>query len=317
MFRVAAPSRLHFGLIHPAPVAPPARRFGGVGLMVDRPGVSLRVEPAATWSAEGPAAERALRFARRLAEALGDAEAPQRILVDAAPPEHVGLGVGTQLALAVGRALAAAWGRELDAPTLAKLLGRGARSAIGVHGFDRGGLLVDGGKARGDELAPLVAHVCFPPQWRIVVAIPDAQAGLHGDREAAAFADLPPEAADARRTDALCRLVVLGLLPAAAVGDLEAFGESLHEFNARAGEAFAAAQGGRYAGPAVMGCMDFFRGLGAKGVGQSSWGPAVFAVVGDADRGDDLVGRAATEFGLAPSRVWSTAAASGAQLEPV
>ena len=53
----------------------------------------------------------------------------------------------------------------------------------------------------------------------------------------------------------------------------------MYELNARAGDAFAAAQGGRYAAPAVTALVARLRGLGVKGVGQSSWGPTVFAVV--------------------------------------
>src|SRR4051794_15902889 len=93
MIRVTTGSRLHFGLIGLGADAP--RRFGGVGLMVERPGLSLRAEDAAEWSASGPLAERALGFARRFAANVGS-DRPQRLTVEQAPPEHVGLGTGTQ-----------------------------------------------------------------------------------------------------------------------------------------------------------------------------------------------------------------------------
>ncbi len=62
-------------------------------------------------------------------------------------------------------------------------------------------------------------------------------------------------------------------------GDLDGFGEAVFEFNRRAGEPFAAAQGGAYAGPEVEAVVATIRGQGVKGVGQSSWGPSVFSVV--------------------------------------
>ena len=77
----------------------------------------------------------------------------------------------------------------------------------------------------------------------------------------------------------MCRLVLIELLPALAARDLNAFGEALYEFNARAGDAFAPAQGGRYSGPAVANCVARLRARGITGVGQSSWGPTVFAIV--------------------------------------
>src|SRR5437764_371788 len=82
-------------------------------------------------------------------------------------------------------------------------------------------------------VAPLVARLPFPEDWRIVLVTPPVPADWHGPRERAAFAALRPAAADA-----LCRLVLLGLLPALAERDLAAFGAAVGEYNARAGEPF-------------------------------------------------------------------------------
>ena len=72
--------------------------------------------------------------------------------------------------------------------------------------------------------------------------------------------------------------MLTALLPALAIEDVEAFGAAIYELNARAGDAFAAAQGGRYAGPTVAALIGRLRAAGIKGVGQSSWGPTVFAI---------------------------------------
>ncbi len=53
---IQAPSRLHFGLLGWGPSAP--RQFGGVGLMIEKPGLELVAEPASEWSFDGPLAER-------------------------------------------------------------------------------------------------------------------------------------------------------------------------------------------------------------------------------------------------------------------
>ncbi|HEX3152749.1 MAG TPA: beta-ribofuranosylaminobenzene 5'-phosphate synthase family protein [Gemmataceae bacterium] len=293
MTRVTAPSRLHFGLLS-LPAAGsnrwpgidgqpglPVRHFGGVGLMVDRPGLAVSVERARDWSATGPHAERTLGFARQFVSALSLAEQiPFHVTVEHAPPEHTGLGVGTQLGLAVAKAIAVELGRpELATPELAFCVGRGERSAIGVHGFNRGGLIVEAGKRPDDAVSPLVAHVDFPSEWAVVLVAPPGSTSWHGSRERQAFAKLAEVGPSPAETDVLCRLVLTGLLPAIATRDLHAFGEALYEFNARAGDAFAAVQGGRYAGPAVAACVAKLRMLGLTGVGQSSWGPSVFAIV--------------------------------------
>ncbi len=297
MTRVETGSRLHFGLLRPpaAAAATGGRAFGGCGLMVESPAVRVGVEPAANWAAHGPSAERALAFARRYVQSLPAAEqVAHRVIVEACPPEHRGLGTGTQLALAVASALARSLSRpEESAVDLARRVGRGARSALGVHGFARGGFLVDGGKRDPESVAPLVARMDFPPEWRIVLFTPPVAAPWHGERERAAFAALSGAPAD----DALCRLALLGMLPALAEHDLAAFGEALYEFNRRAGEPFQQVQGGPYASREVEGLIGWLRGQGARGVGQSSWGPTVFAIVGDADMAAALSRQARTRWG--------------------
>jgi beta-ribofuranosylaminobenzene 5'-phosphate synthase len=307
------PSRLHFGLIslpnedaawldHQGQPSLPSRRFGGAGLMIESPGLVLRAESGASWSAAGPLAERALSFAHDFRQSLetdGILLTPQRLVVESAPREHVGLGTGTQLALAVAKLLAEVAGLSFSAEELARRVKRGLRSGLGVHGFSRGGFLVDGGKRSGTALAPLVARMEFPADWRILVVVPEQLTGLHGSGEQAAFARL---AAPPGTTEILCRLVLLGMLPALAERDLEAFGAALFDFNARVGEVFAPEQSGTWAHPFVEGCIEFLRGLGVRGVGQSSWGPTVFAV-SDEERASWLAGRLGAFLPLGAARV--------------
>jgi beta-RFAP synthase len=316
MIRIRAPSRLHFGLLSLPGAASPGRRFGSVGLMTEAPGLRLAVTPAPAWSAEGPLAERALAFARRFLLSLereAQAVGPHRLVVEQAPPEHAGLGSGTQLGLAVAQALAAAAGlAQRDAVALAQRVGRGERSAVGVYGFAQGGFLVDAGRGEREAIAPLVARADFPEEWRLVLAVPPWGKGRHGHLESQAFQQL---ASDAGRTDVLCRLVLLGLLPALAERDLKTFGEAAYEFNARVGEAFAPIQGGIYANPRVAELVAVVRQQGVQGVGQSSWGPTVFAVLGDQERASDLAERVRQHFALEAEAVFVTRASNkGAEM---
>src|SRR5439155_19963339 len=141
-----------------------------------------------------------------------------------------------------------------------------------------GGLLVEGGKTDRDEIAPLLAHQPFPEDWHVLLILPRGLQGAHGAREQEAFARLADHASNLSRTEALCRLVLLGMLPALAEHDLPAFGEALYDFNRRVGEMFAPWQSGVYAHPQTTELIAWLRQQGVRGVGQSSWGPAVFAV---------------------------------------
>ncbi len=279
---VRTPSRLHFGLFALPSSAldadTSARQFGGVGLMVEQPGVDLAVSSSDAWSAEGPASERALAFAQRYAAAVGS-ERRFRIRVRSCSPEHAGLGTGTQLGLAVAAALARLLVQPDDVAQLAPRVQRGLRSALGLHGFAQGGFLIEGGKRDGASLSPLLCRQPFPDEWRVLLILPSDVKGTHGAQEKQAFAKLRELPADPARTDALCRLALLGMLPAMIERDLDSFGEAVHEFNRLVGERFMPWQHGVYAHPRVESLVAWMRGAGVRGVGQSSWGPAVFAVV--------------------------------------
>ena len=289
--RVEAPARLHMGMLDVAGRG--ARRFGGLGVAVSRPAAVVQVGPGDDVTAEGPDSERALAVAHRCREALVLTGGARVRVLEAIPP-HVGLGSGTKLSLAVTAALAALAGQTPEPPAIARAAGRGARSAVGLWTFVLGGLVVEGGVRPGvGQPAPLLARHAMPEEWRCVLAIPDAEPGLSGRAEEEAFTQLRP---DSDRAALIAQLVLTSLLPGLAEGDLSEFGAALTRVQRLVGESFASVQGGVFhprAGPLV----DALLRLGAAGAGQSSWGPAVYGVVGDEQAGIELARRMEAELG--------------------
>jgi len=285
---VTAPSRLHFGMLSFG--QPDERQFGGVGAMLDQPGLKLQITPAAGLSASGPLAERALAFAQRASAQLGTPDPRCQLEVLSAPREHAGLGTGTQLGLAVAAGISRFLGADdLPPARLAQLAGRGERSAIGTYGFAQGGLLVEAGKRPGETLSPLTARVELPEAWRFVLIKPHDATGLHGQAERAAFESLPP--VPRATTAELCREVQMHLLPAAAAGAFAEFSASLYRYGHRAGMCFAENQGGPFASRRLANLVAAIRSAGVEGVGQSSWGPTLFALLGDAAAAREFVAR--------------------------
>ena len=311
MIRISTPSRLHFGLfsLPTAGATTPRRQFGGVGLMVDQPGIKLSVAFAKNWSANGPLADRALGIAQKYCASVGIKDAFDLQFV-AAAPEHTGLGTGTQLALAVARAIAELTQQpSLDAVTLATQVGRGKRSALGIHGFDHGGFLVEGGKTVESAISPLLIRREFPKDWNVLLITPSNLQGTHGRREIEMFADLATCARNDRTTDALCRLVLLGMVPAMIERDLPTFGEALYDFNRLVGEMFQPVQGGVYAHLRIEELIKTLRDAGIKGVAQSSWGPTIAAVVAS-ERATEMRDRLIRKIGIAAEEILVTAASN-------
>jgi len=272
--RVTAPARLHLGFLDLN--GDLGRRYGSIGLSIDRPATELAVARADQHSATGHESERALALIRKFT-----GERPDNgyaINITEAIPAHAGLGSGTQLALAIGAAVAALEGRELSAADIASLGERGARSGIGVEAFTSGGFIIDGGKGKTDRPPPVTLRCDFPAEWRVMLIFDRSNAGVSGEAEVSAFAGLPPfpESSAAH----ICHLVLMRLMPGLKEQDITAFGSALTEIQEIVGGHFASKQGGSaWTSKAVGNLALRMRELGATGIGQSSWGPTGFAFV--------------------------------------
>ncbi|HWB01336.1 MAG TPA: hypothetical protein VG713_22755 [Pirellulales bacterium] len=313
VIRVRAASRLHFGMFSFG--QPGVRRFGGVGVMVEHPELSLTVEAADESSAQGPLADRALAVVQQL-DRFNWCNQPARcrIVIDHAPPAHAGLGSGTQLALGIAAALNALSGAQhsLDEAVLAT--GRARRSAIGTHGFAAGGLIVDPGKLEDDEIPPPLVQTAIADEWRFVLLVPTGASGVSGAAEAAAFDRLP--AVPLADTAKLCQLATLGMAPAAMTGDFQAFAAALTEFGRLAGKCFAGEQGGQHAASASLPLLELCQRLEVRGAAQSSWGPTVAAVLPDPAAATQFAARVRAELGESNVQVIVTAVANhGASVE--
>lgn len=320
--RVEAPARLHFGVLDLRGAF--GRWFGGVGAAAPAPSVIVSASASETFEVRGPEAKRAERFARRFLDYFG-LEQGVRLTVEQSIPSHAGLGSGTQTALAVGRALAELHGLDVDPADLSRAVGRAKRSAIGTWTFAGGGLVVEGGRHRGGvEVAPLIARMPFPPEWWCVVGVPDAPPGLSGESEVRAFRNLPrPGEAEVHEVS---HLVLMGLLPALAEHDLETFGRALSRIQEITGRWFARAQGGVFASGASASLVHAMKGWGVPGVGQSSWGPAVYGIAPSEETGRELSDRVRDHLGdgarvyegpfrTGGARVWRDTARSATDLK--
>jgi len=285
--QVVASSRLHFGLLSFGHVK--RRQFGGIGVMLQKPNLELLFSPSSAFEVTGELSNRVLTFAEHWAQWHGQSELPAcHIEVLSVPREHVGLGVGTQLGLSVASGLNRFLGQpERPLEQLVQSVRRGARSAIGSYGFSSGGLIVDAGKTEADQMSPLEVRLPLPEQWRWVLICPPQGSGLSGKREGKAFDQLEPvsEAISER----LSHEIHHEILPAVREQQFEEFARGVFRFGELAGSCFASVQGGSYHGAELIERVGWLRSLGIEGVGQSSWGPTLFALFENPSAADAFV----------------------------
>jgi beta-RFAP synthase len=110
-----------------------------------------------------------------------------------------------------------------------------------------------------------------------VLVLPDANAGVSGAAESEAFSNMTlPDESDVQRVS---HLVLMAMMPALLEDDIASFGRALTAIQEINGAWFAPVQGGTFAPGLPTDIIALMRAHDAPGIGQSSWGPAVYAVV--------------------------------------
>ena len=281
------PARLHFGFLDLS--GDTGRVYGGVGVGIDKPRAIVEAEPARTVDVVG--AEDAAYFESLVVEAVETLDVSgARLDVVASLPRHVGLGSGTQHASAVLEAVARANG-VVATREHARSLGRGVRSGVGRGIFERGGFVVDAGHEAetptGERAVPPVAvrHE-LPSDWRFVVAVPEGK-GIHGEQEERSMKRVV--GTDEAIADAVREEFVARVLPGAADGDITEFGAGIEEIDRLNGVWYAGSgeQDDIY-NEASAGVVESLKeNTAVAGAGQSSWGPAVYALT-TAENADEV-----------------------------
>lgn len=302
--KIQTPSRLHITLIDLN--GSYGRIDGGIGLTLADPHFILETVPADkeitiefTETAGGSQSERnaCINKVTAAAEKAAARYAPgtgYHFIVHQLYPAHSGLGSGTQMSLAAAKLIAELSGHHPASTELAELVGRGGTSGIGVHAFDLGGFIADGGHSKKEKSsfmpssvstarpACLLGRYPFPEDWGVLLAVPVFGNRYNGAAEKNIFQTHCP----VPKTDIeqVSHLVFMNLIPFLIEHDIEAFGHALDQIQAVGFNKIEMT----LQPPELTSLMHNMRDAGAYGVGLSSFGPTLFTVYDRANK--DIVG---------------------------
>ena len=198
-------------------------------------------------------------------------------------PAHVGLGSKTQLSLAIAKCITKLDNLDFDTYTLAKLVGRGGTSGIGVAAFDAGGFILDGGHSKSLKKGfapsrysvapppPVLVRYDFPQNWYFVISIPEGK-GIHGKEELSIFQRYCP--IPSKEVERLSRIIFSVILPSIVEKDISNFGKGLSMVQ---NIGFKKIEN-RLRGKEHLKLLKFMND-NSEGAGLSSFGPATYAIV--------------------------------------
>lgn len=272
---IKTPSRLHLGILDLNGNL--GRLYGSIGVALEKPNFVLEMEPAERLDVCRDSKDVIINLIKRFSR-FYKIKPKVRVELKETIPEHIGLGSGTQLALAVATSLSKIYKLGTTTWKLALVMSRGTLSGIGIAAFEGGGFVIDSGINVLDPLPPkIVFHHSFPENWSFVVAIPDVKRGFSGIKEREAFKGIIP--APEKISAQICRIVQMKMLPSLIEKDIETFGQSLSEIDKKTGLHFKGVQNGIYREKISQRLIEFMLNSGSYGIGQSSWGPAVYGLV--------------------------------------
>jgi beta-ribofuranosylaminobenzene 5'-phosphate synthase len=261
---------------------------GGVGLAVESPHTVIEATPSNAIRVdcrdEPEIVGRVVEALENVCTAYGLNGA--YVNVKERPLPHVGLGSATQTLVGAAHAVCLLSGIQRPSRELARLVGRGGTSGIGVAAIENGGFIVDGGhrfrRGQNDkqEYTPSAASVGIEPppvlmrvdfaDWDVLIVVPLGE-GASGLREVALFKVVCPIPIEQVRQ--MCHVLLMQMMPAIVEQDLESFGQAMEGFQELGFKVFEL----RAQTKLLIDCLAFLRENGGIGVGMSSWGPAVYA----------------------------------------
>jgi beta-ribofuranosylaminobenzene 5'-phosphate synthase len=275
--RVSAPARIHMGILSPSR-ATIGRLYGSLGVGVEEPRTIAEVEQAGDIIVPSPYVRDYKPAIKKIINHYGLNGA--RVNVISAPRPHTGLGSTTQLSLSIATAITRVYDLDVKPVELATILGRGEQSAIGTYVFEFGGFVAEGGRGEKTSFPPLLFRYSFPEEWKFLIVVPESRS-FDESEERELFQNMP--SIDEKLIYEASYRLLLGMAPAIVEKDIQSFGSNLTRLQEIVGRMFSSVQGGVFQHHSAE-IVEWLRALGAIGVGQSSWGPAVYAIF-DAETG--------------------------------
>lgn len=278
--KVSAPTRLHFGIVNP--FIRKYRMYVSAGVAISNPRVTVLVKRQNGLSIRGVRTEELLEYLKGFAEKHG---LNGYIEILESIPKHVGLGSTTQLLLATAYGLAIINDLDMSIEDIAEELGLGSISGVGIYVFKHGGFVVDTGKGGEGGIPKLLLRLDFPIEWRFIVLLPKGR-GLDRAEERKVFETSVeiPENLVFKASFYLFHELATAVMDR----DFQAFSRALMILQEIVGEMFKDFQGGVFA-DWCRDAVNLLKRSGVTGVGQSSWGPAVYGVVESEDEALRLV----------------------------
>lgn len=290
---IKSPSRLHMTLIDLN--GSYARIDGGMGLTIEDPNFILYGETSekgvqVDFSDELNDTDIISEYEKKITDAANclidhlDLEDGFYFNVKKGSLPHSGLGFGTQTSLSTAKLITELVGETVDTHQLAHVVKRGGTSGVGIHAFEKGGFIIDGGhnlKEKNSFLPSsasnanpplLISRYDFPEEWGVLIVILNSKDSVCGNKEVNIFQNYCP--VPKNEVCEVSHLILMNLIPSLIEKDLPTFGHTIDEIQNKGFKKIEVS----LQSDKIMNLIAKMREVGAYGVGMSSFGPTIYSI---------------------------------------
>lgn len=299
--RLRIPYRLHLGFYRYKDLP---YLFGSTGIAVKEPYIIMKVSRTeGKLTIKTPTEESEKIIAGVLSEL--NIEDGLTVEISGFLKHHVGLGSRTKLVMGLLKSLKILGYIESNDPIdhLARKLGVGHVSGIGIYTFLYGGFVADTGVFRGNGILKypeLLARLRLP-KWKVLIVLPEGVRGFHEREEEPALSSV-----EQHENQAELYALFTHLITSVRLGDFSIFSKALSRIQLLAGQYFSKYQGGIYSSEESSIIAETLSKNGVTALGQSSWGPAIYGFVENWRKGERVI-RALNELSNSLNlRFWVT-----------
>ena len=304
MIRIKSPSRLHFGQLDLNGNS--GRIYGGSGVALKEPSTLIYMEKSSEFEVKGEKSAEIKNILWTFLEKIKDKglinkKAGVLVKIEKLLPAHNGLGSGTQTALTLAEGINRLYKLNLNNKIIAEMIDRKhSRSAIGFGAFYKGGFIVDGGRPTKDKendkyLPPIIYQHQVPENWSFIIVLPvHKKDKMAGEKEIKTFKGL--KQMQIEKSYENCHNLLLGMLPALQENDIKTFSENLNKIEDNVADYFSKVQGGRYTSDSAAQMIKLMEEEGVLARGQSSWGPALYGLVENKAKAENIESKLRKKF---------------------
>ena len=263
--KISTNSRLHFGFLNLDSQKPYS--YGSMGLTINKHKTLIQISKSKKFHSN-----LSKIYANKIKDFIKIMKLDSNVNINCSvkPDSHIGLGSGTQLAMALEEGVS----KFYKFGTVKNIFSRKFRSGVGYNAYLKGGFIIDCPK-NNSKSNELIFNRNFPKKWKIILLFDRNIKGLSGKKESNFFSLKQSNSNREKLSD----IVLNEIIPSLIYEDFDIFANGLTRFQKLNSLFYSSIQKSYFLSNDIGKVIKKISRKFNVASGQSSWGPTSYIIV--------------------------------------